>query len=217
MVRVTGVSFTLADGVSVETITTQNASQITAMNLTGNGFNNAIYGTAGANVLRGRGGNDRLFGFEGNDTLRGGFGTDQLTGGAGNDLFVIGDAPESTVAAPDRILDFASGDDIHLSEIDANSNVGGNQAFTFIGASRLHQHRRRAALPAGRRQHLRLRRHQRRRRCRFRHPARRTACADRQLVRPLGARVPHRLFTYGGRRRRTVWLTSAFHPRLGPA
>ena len=135
MVRVTGASFTLADGVSVETITTENPAQLTAMNLTGNGFNNAIYGTAGANTLRGRGGNDRLFGFDGNDTLRGGFGTDQLTGGAGNDLFVIGDAPESTVAAPDRILDFASGDDIHLSEIDANSNVGGNQAFTFIGAS----------------------------------------------------------------------------------
>ena len=105
------------------------------MNLTGNGFNNAIYATAGANVLTGGGGNDRLFGFEGNDTLNGGAGVDQLTGGSGNDLFVFSAAADSAVAAPDRILDFASVDEIDLSAIDANTGLGGDQAFSFIGTA----------------------------------------------------------------------------------
>ena len=70
----------------METITTRNSESTFAANLTGNSFNNAIYGTNGVNVLTGGGGNDRLFGFNGNDTLNGGAGVDQLTGGAGNDL-----------------------------------------------------------------------------------------------------------------------------------
>jgi hypothetical protein len=33
----------------------------------------------------------------------------------------------------DRIEDLQSGDIIDLSDIDANQNVAGNQAFTFVG------------------------------------------------------------------------------------
>ena len=128
-------SYTLAEGASVETLTTRSSNSSQAIDLGGNELNNAIYGTAGVNVLDGGGGHDRLFGFAGNDTLTGGAGIDQLTGGAGSDRFVFGAAADSAVAAPDRILDLGSGDLIDLSAIDANSVLGGDQAFTFIGGA----------------------------------------------------------------------------------
>ena len=46
--------------------------------------------------------------------------------------------PQLVVEDPkdDKILDFTSGvDKIRLVDIDANSGVAGNQAFTFIGAN----------------------------------------------------------------------------------
>ena len=129
-------SYTLADGVSVETLTTRNAAKTTAIDLTGNEIGNQIFGNAGANVLNGAGGNDRLRGLEGDDTLIGGAGFDQLYGGSGNDVFAFLDASDSGVAAPDRILDFVSGsDEIDLSAIDADSQSDGDQAFAFIGSN----------------------------------------------------------------------------------
>ncbi len=42
----------------------------------------------------------------------------------------------SQIGGNERITDFATGvDKIRLSEIDANTGVAGNQAFTFIGAA----------------------------------------------------------------------------------
>ena len=40
----------------------------------------------------------------------------------------------STLAAMDRILDFAAGDQIDLHFMDANTNAFGTQGFAFIGA-----------------------------------------------------------------------------------
>lgn len=79
-------------------------------------------------------GNDaanRLSGNAGNDVLNGLGGDDLLTGGAGADEFRF-----TGTGGNDRIADFVSGTDkIGLTEIDANSNAAGNQAFTFIGNS----------------------------------------------------------------------------------
>ena|SRR5205085_2220398 len=84
-----------------------------------------LYGNDVANKLSGNGGNDVLDGAKGNDTY---------TGGAGADEFRI-----SEIGFNDKITDFTSGvDKIRLSEIDANSGVAGNQAFTFIGNSAFH-------------------------------------------------------------------------------
>jgi hypothetical protein len=38
----------------------------------------------------------------------------------------------------DEIFDFAAGDKVDLSAIDANSTLAGNQAFSFIGAGGFH-------------------------------------------------------------------------------
>jgi serralysin len=60
-------SYTLAAGVSIETMNTVNGSATTAINLTGNELGQSIYGNAGDNILTGMGGSDYLVGGLGND------------------------------------------------------------------------------------------------------------------------------------------------------
>jgi serralysin len=93
-----------------------------------------LYAGGGDNVLRGGGGNDRLFGGPGDDRLIGGPGVNLLVGGDGADTFVFRSASHSSPDTMDTIRDFVSGvDKIHLRAIDANVNMAGNQAFSFIG------------------------------------------------------------------------------------
>jgi Ca2+-binding RTX toxin-like protein len=106
-----------------------------AIDGTGNGIDNEIYGTSERNVLRGLGGGDILRGGDGDDRLVGGSGADLLSGGTGADVFVYTAAADATVNnAPgrgnvDEITDFrrAGGDRIDLSA------VFGDNAGTFIG------------------------------------------------------------------------------------
>jgi Ca2+-binding RTX toxin-like protein len=112
--------------------------------LEGGDDQDGLYGMDGVDVLHGDNGNDYLDGGDNNDnldggnstdTLVGGLGEDTLTGGAGGDTFVFKSLADSTVAVPDDVMDFsaAAGDKIDLSQIDANTLVAGNQAFTWIG------------------------------------------------------------------------------------
>jgi methionine-rich copper-binding protein CopC len=91
-----------------------------------------------ADVLQGDALNNDLRGFAGNDTLNGGAGQDRLAGGAGNDKFVYRAVSDSGVTAAtwDLITDFAAGDKIDLSALDANTALGGDQAFAapVVGA-----------------------------------------------------------------------------------
>ncbi|HYD37361.1 MAG TPA: Ig-like domain-containing protein, partial [Allosphingosinicella sp.] len=89
--------------------------------------------TDGKLILFGGAGTDVLIGGDQADTLYGGGNADDLTGGTGPDVFRYDNVSDSTTAARDEILDFASGDLIDLSRIDADSTTGGNQAFNFIG------------------------------------------------------------------------------------
>jgi serralysin len=96
------------------------AYNTTIENANGGSARDYLVGNAVANKLNGNDGNDVLNGLGGDDILTGGNGADEFrfTDGSGND----------------RIADFASGvDKINLSEIDADTAVAGNQAFTFIG------------------------------------------------------------------------------------
>jgi Ca2+-binding RTX toxin-like protein len=96
----------------------------------GNGSANRIEGTFYDNLLDGKGGAD---------TLIGAFGADTLVGGSGADTFVLpylahtGITPDTI----DVINDFnaGEGDKIDVHDIDANVEVAGNQAFTFIGTA----------------------------------------------------------------------------------
>lgn len=141
-----GVSYASSTaGVYVDLVEGQGAGGFAADDLflgairtvTGSAFADRIIGDATANALRGRAGSDTLSGNAGNDTLTGGAGRDLLTGGVGSDVFVFATVADSAKgAARDVIRDFArgaSGDDIDLSAIDANTRMAGNQTFAFSG------------------------------------------------------------------------------------
>jgi len=102
----------------------------------GSDAGNLFDGGGGDDTLSGGAGMDGLNGESGNDILRGGADSDRLSGGAGADHFVYGNITDSAVGVgADQIGDFthAQGDRIDLAAIDANTMVGGDQAFKFIG------------------------------------------------------------------------------------
>jgi Ca2+-binding RTX toxin-like protein len=92
--------------------------------------------TGGNLRLFGGAGGDRMIGGAGSDLFYAAGGQDTLTGGGGADTFQVRATSDSMTSARDRILDFASGiDKLDLRFIDADVNVGGDQAFTFVGAA----------------------------------------------------------------------------------
>ncbi len=112
---------------------------------TGNALDNVIWSGASADTLSGGdgddelnsgSGNDSLNGGDGNDYLNGGAGADVYTGGAGSDFIRIGFFETGLGANADRVTDFTTGvDTIDVSAWDANRNLAGNQAFTWIGSA----------------------------------------------------------------------------------
>lgn len=113
--------------------------------LSGNGGNDSLLGWAGRDELFGGDGNDflhgglgddKLYGGAGLDRLYGGGGRDILSGGSGKDTFIFDRVSNSTVPAFDAIIQFNRADDIiDLAKIDADAELSGDQAFTFIGTS----------------------------------------------------------------------------------
>jgi Ca2+-binding RTX toxin-like protein len=100
----------------IEMLTTTSANGSSAIDLTGNQWDQTIFGNAGMNRLDGHGGND---------TLYGGLGLDILTGGWGADNFVFNSAPSSS-ANYDRITDF---------DVEADTIWLQNAIFTQVGAN----------------------------------------------------------------------------------
>ncbi|PSJ38356.1 calcium-binding protein [Allosphingosinicella deserti] len=86
-------------------------------------------------VIRGGAGDDRFIGGAGNDQLVGGGGGDRLFGGIGRDTFEYLSAGDSTVSNRDVIGDYAKGDRIDLSKVDAIDGGSSNDIFHFIGAA----------------------------------------------------------------------------------
>lgn len=142
-----GVTVTLATSVAQNTVGAGVDRLVNIQNLTGSSFADTLTGNAGNNDISGLGGDDFLYGGAGADRLIGGDGVDRLygdaggdrlTGGAGSDFFIFRSVADSTpiVGSSDTIVDFTKGaDKIDLSLIDANRNLAGDQAFTFIGTA----------------------------------------------------------------------------------
>lgn len=129
-------NFGIAYGVTIENAIGGSGADT----IFGNEVANVLTGNAGDDILNGLAGNDRLNGGDGADRLIGGDGVDFMSGGAGNDIF-IGEINATTVSSKggnislDVILDFAAGDVLDLSGIDANALVDGDQAFTLVGSA----------------------------------------------------------------------------------
>ena len=111
-----------------------------ANHLVGGGGHDTLSGMDGDDSMLGDTGNDILIGGNGVDALSGEAGSDRLTGGAGADLFMFWDTDMRRSALgqttwEDTItdIDFAGGDRIDLSAIDANVlTLGVDEAFTFV-------------------------------------------------------------------------------------
>ncbi|WP_051439744.1 calcium-binding protein [Methylobacterium sp. 10] len=88
-------------------------------------------------VANGNAGNNEIFGNAGDTEIYGGDGRDLLYGRGGADTFVFKDVTDSDVAIGGRDIikdfDFAAGDRIDLSAIDANFGLAGDQGFQFVG------------------------------------------------------------------------------------
>ena len=125
-------------GNEVANVLTGNAGNDVLNGLDGN---DTLNGGLGVDSLNGGNGSDRLNGGDGVDTLNGGDGVDFFSGGAGNDIF-IGEINATTVGSKtgpislDVVLDFATGDILDLSGIDANALVAGDQAFTLVNSAK---------------------------------------------------------------------------------
>ncbi|MBD2520023.1 putative Ig domain-containing protein [Nostoc sp. FACHB-973] len=106
------VTWTLGDNLENLTLTGS-----TAINGTGNSFDNMLTGNTGVNILNGGDGNDSLYGNLGNDSLLGGVGDDVLSGGIGRDVLTGGSGRDSLYLTDtrtggyDTITDFTVGDD----------------------------------------------------------------------------------------------------------
>ncbi|HEX6742532.1 MAG TPA: hypothetical protein VF079_12150, partial [Sphingomicrobium sp.] len=97
----TSVSYVLAGGSEIEVLRTTNDKGKTALDLTGNDFDQSIVGNAGNNVLEGKGG------------------ADVFTGGAGNDRFVLSNSAISDRdgSEVDRITDYGKGDVVDVTQV----------------------------------------------------------------------------------------------------
>ena len=86
----TSVSYALQALSGIETLMTTNKSGLGALNLTGNGFAQAIYGNAGANILNGMASADSMTGYGGNDRYYADNGGDKVieaAGGGADEVF----------------------------------------------------------------------------------------------------------------------------------
>ena len=106
---VTGVSYALSAGLSIEFLSAADPAAAAALDLTGNALAQAITGNAGANVLTGGGGADTLVGLGGDDILIGNADfASTLQGGAGNDWYYVMRTGDSVVElagqGTDRLL-----------------------------------------------------------------------------------------------------------------
>ncbi len=117
------VNYTLAGGVHVEELRTDNNAGTTALRLTGNAFNQKIVGNAGDNRLDGGGGVNVLEGRGGNDTYFVRNSADQVIEKANEGYDIV----RATV-------DYALAANVHVEELRTDGNAG-TDAINLTGNS----------------------------------------------------------------------------------
>ncbi|MFM5948181.1 MAG: putative Ig domain-containing protein [Novosphingobium sp.] len=127
--------FTLAPGAAVTfEITGTTGTDVIKSAL---GTTNLINADDGADQVRGGNLADVIDAGGGNDKIMGLGGADVLTGGLGADQFRYLFAADSGLGIEaDRIFDFTNGQDkLDFRVLDANPNIAGRQALSFVGTS----------------------------------------------------------------------------------
>ena len=126
--------FTLVTYVATEHIENLVALGNTAINLTGNGLDNLLFGNRVNNVISGRDGNDTLQGGAGADVLSGDTGNDILDGGSGNDILVVREGQDTVRGGPgtDVFLIIRGQAGAVISDFEGSQVPGGDQ-IRFAG------------------------------------------------------------------------------------
>jgi Ca2+-binding RTX toxin-like protein len=124
-----------AAGTSLTYTGTNNGDTVTggsaADGINGGSGTDILKGGSGADGITGCSGDDQLFGGAGVDTLFAGRGADEITGGAGNDLIIDNDFREV-----DTLVDFDTGNDTLLLNIDAGAKTTGGNTFEDTAAGK---------------------------------------------------------------------------------
>jgi Ca2+-binding RTX toxin-like protein len=131
------VSYQLALGSSVETLSAQDWSTMTALNFTGNELSNLIFGNAGANVLNGAAGGDEMTGFGGNDIYLVDHAGDRINEaqGAGSDhVYALVDYTLSSGASVEAL---SAIDWTHTTTLNLTGNELANPIYGNAGANTL--------------------------------------------------------------------------------
>ncbi|HKX89293.1 MAG TPA: M10 family metallopeptidase C-terminal domain-containing protein, partial [Sphingopyxis sp.] len=130
-------SYILREGIEIETLIAADQGSLAAVDLTGNGYGQSLYGSQGANALNGGAGNDYLVGLGGNDFLLGGLGADHLAGGAGNDIYYVDDGGDWVIEAVGEGDDLVSASTDHAlragSEVETVAAASGTLAMNLVG------------------------------------------------------------------------------------
>lgn len=131
------VSWALTAGAHVEFMIAETATPTVDINLTGNEFDQTIYGTAGRNILTGGGGRDILKGFAGNDIYV--METDDLAledAGEGYDIALVRGSeyylPETSYIEEIRVQDAAGTVDFILRGNSKYQWIVGNEGNNII-------------------------------------------------------------------------------------
>jgi len=130
-------SFTLEAGSEVEKFTTVDNVATTAINLTGNGLSQYIYGNAGSNILDGGGGGDVLVGLEGDDSYYIRNAADRVVEavGAGYDRVLA--AASFTLEAGSEVEKFTTVDNVATTAINLTGNAINQFLYGNAGANQL--------------------------------------------------------------------------------
>jgi len=128
-------SFILAAGSEIETLTTSDNLGVTAINLTGNGLAQYIYGNAGANILDGGGGGDVLVGLGGDDFYYIRNIADRVVEAAGAGSDRVFAAASFTLEAGSEVEKFTTVDNLATTAINLTGNGVAQYLYGNAGAN----------------------------------------------------------------------------------
>ncbi len=131
------VSYTLAAGQEIETLSTSNNSGRAAINLTGNEFVNSLIGNLGANVLNGGGGIDTMTGLAGNDSYSVDNALDKVIEAASGGTDRVYASVSYVLAAGQEIETLSTSSNAGLSSINLTGNAFNNTLIGNGGANLL--------------------------------------------------------------------------------
>ena len=133
----TTVSYTLTAGSEIETLTVYDRTTTNALTLTGNSFNNVIFGNNGADALIGGGGNDTMYGLGGNDGYIVDSASDQAIEFAGQGNDTVYTTVSYTLTAGSEIETLTAYDRASTNALTLTGNAFDNVIFGNNGADAL--------------------------------------------------------------------------------